>query len=168
MTVWKIVIVSGSGNWKDRGVIYEVLSETQDEIEADGCRMLLRHGGAKGADTMADEWANETNRKYPFSVKVEEYPANWHNCGVSCGGKFNVHKKKNKLNQLYCPTAGIRRNARMIRDGAWRCLVFILDCSPGATNCYNLAKKADIDVRPYRQGRLPADSSDVDNRRSRR
>lgn len=45
--------------------------------------------------------------------------------------------------------AGPERNARMVRMGADLLLAFILDASPGATGCAEMAERAGIPVRRY-------------------
>jgi len=50
--VTRCIVVTGSRRWSDRARLFAVL----DSIErAPGC--VLVHGGAAGADSLADEWA---------------------------------------------------------------------------------------------------------------
>lgn len=174
----RIVIVTGSKDWKDRNVIFEVLDETLNEVESQGFDLEIHVGDAAGADYFTQEWASITNgreflksdrnRNQSGRVKVEVYHARWAHCSSACGAAAGQHMKMNRNGGMYCPSAGMRRNAWMVARGAWRCIAFILDCSSGSTRCSEMADKAGIDVKRLRQGRLPADNSDVDNRRSRR
>lgn len=169
MNARRIVIVTGSKKWKDKKVIFEVLDDTLEELEADGFLMEIHVGDAYGADKIAQEWAAEKNER-PFlvssinrdqigRVKVVVFRARWHQCGSNCGSQFEVHQKTNKRGEKYCPSAGMRRNAWMVQNGGHMCIAFILDCSSGATECADMAERAGIKPRRFRQGRLPADSS---------
>lgn len=158
----KIVVVTGSKKWKDKRVIFEVLDETREELHSMGFGMEIHVGDAPGVDEITKWWAYDNN------IEFEEFEAHWNHCGSSCGSKANVHMKLNRNHELYCPSAGMRRNAWMIARGGYMCLAFILDCSPGSTECAKMAEKAGMKVRRFRQGRLPADSRRVDKTGSSR
>lgn len=171
--IYKIIIVTGSKKWKDRNVIYEVLDETLEELHSQGFGMEIHVGDASGADQITHEWVAEKNggifvksdkfRKITGRVvDIETFNARWNHCSSSCGSKANVHMKLNRNHELYCPSAGMRRNAIMVARGGHLCLAFILDCSSGSTECAKMAEKAGIETIRYRQGRLPADSRRVD------
>ena len=69
------ILVTGSRNYSDQVRICEVL----DEIEPSA----IVHGAARGADSLAGEWAKAN--------QIEEipYPANWAKHGKSAGPKRN-------------------------------------------------------------------------------
>ncbi|MGH3525755.1 MAG: hypothetical protein ACRDQ6_00390 [Pseudonocardiaceae bacterium] len=85
------------------------------------------HGGARGADQLADEVARG------WGWTPEPHPADWARYGRS---------------------AGYRRNAAMVTLGADVCLAFILDGSRGASHTAQLAHTAGIPTRRY-QRRTP-------------
>lgn len=77
-----IVIVTGSRDWSEKAVLRRVLSvlhgNGQDGIE------LLVEGGARGADTMARDWARDNG------VPHETVPADWDRYGRAAGAKRNI------------------------------------------------------------------------------
>jgi hypothetical protein len=65
------VLVCGSRSFNDRARVYRAL---------DGLPVVhLVHGGASGADAIADEWAKE--RRIP----VQAFPARWKEYGAAAG-----------------------------------------------------------------------------------
>jgi hypothetical protein len=114
------VLVTGSRDWDDEGVIYGALDEVLLRCMYVGRAMHLIHGGAAGADSIAHNWARE--------AKVDRvvYEAQWREHGV------------------YNPQAGLARNRLMVEAGADLCLAFIRNGSRGATHCANLAEEAGI------------------------
>lgn len=89
------ILVCGGRNFSDRDLVFDALYKIAPERPPDeygntlpDCTII--HGGAKGADSIADEWAvvNWTG--------LEIYKADW-----------NTHGK----------AAGAIRNRRMLRDG---------------------------------------------------
>lgn len=69
------VLVCGGRDWTD----YETLSSTLDELHEKLKFTLLIHGGALGADYLADIWAK--NRMIP----TKAYPADWKKFGTRAG-----------------------------------------------------------------------------------
>ena len=66
------VLVCGDRNWTDKALIKERLQDlTQVEF--------VMHGGARGADRLAGEAAND------LGFRVDEFPALWHFSGKSAG-----------------------------------------------------------------------------------
>lgn len=65
------VAVIGSRTFNDREKLYQVL----DLFDID----CIISGGARGADTLAEQYANETN------IKTKIYPADWANKGKAAG-----------------------------------------------------------------------------------
>ena len=82
------------------------------------CDTVIIHGGAKGADTVADDWA-VTNFLTP-----EVYHADW-----------GTHKR----------AAGIIRNAEMLRDGKPG-LVIAAKGGNGTAHMVSIAEKAGVPV----------------------
>ena len=118
------ILISGSRDWVDADVIYGAIRDAcrdyRHAVLAGPC--VLVHGGARGADTIADRWA----RKWGWQVEV--HPAVWSTHGRA---------------------AGPIRNAAMVAAGADVCLAFIRNGSRGATGCADLAERAGITTRRY-------------------
>ena len=109
------VLVTGSRYWTHKGMIYNTL----DEIHAKTPITLLIHGCAKGADTIADEWASERG------VEMDLYPARWSEFGR---------------------IAGSLRNQEMIdkHPDTDLCVGFPITTSVGTRDCLRRAEKAGI------------------------
>jgi hypothetical protein len=94
-------------------------------VDADA-RVIGVHGDCRtGADRMFDDYC-----RY-HRVQVERHPAIWRPFGI------------------YNPQAGLLRNREMVDQGAFVCLAFIRNGSPGATHCADLAEAAGIPTRRY-------------------
>ncbi len=70
------VIFCGSRDWIDRDLIATVLSEYREMY---GDSLVVVHGAARGADTLADEEARK------LGIRVEAHPADWNRYGKSAG-----------------------------------------------------------------------------------
>jgi hypothetical protein len=116
----KRILVTGSRTWTDSpalmgAIMYELLYVDEP--------VTIVHGACpKGADVMADEFANLAQ------THVERHPADWDQYGKS---------------------AGFVRNAEMVALGADVCLAFIKDESKGASMTADLAEKAGIRTVRY-------------------
>lgn len=120
------VLVTGSRNWTDYGLIWDHLYE----ILGKHGRFTLVHGDCPtGADNFADTWGYKLG--FDETDNLERHPADW--------------KGPRKRG------AGYARNAEMVKLGADLCLAYILDESDGATHCAELAEKAGIETRYYRR-----------------
>jgi predicted Rossmann-fold nucleotide-binding protein len=83
------LLVCGGRDYQDREAAFSAL----DRVDRKRKVMLVIHGGATGADALADEWAQARGvSRLPFPVTPEE----WHKLGL---------------------VAGPMRNERMIRVG---------------------------------------------------
>lgn len=139
--------VTGSRNWTDEVVISRALTAAAARairvIRVGSTRLVVVHGTAKGADTLADEWVRRWSDSSALQVTAERHPANWaHHHGQ----------------------AGYLRNAAMIRRGAALWLAFLMPCdkpgcdrpqphdSHGATHCAEVAADAGIPLHVYRPG----------------
>lgn len=115
------VLITGSRNWEDERTIW---NELDHFYGIHGSGLVIVHGGCpSGADTIAEAWASEFD-----DVRTEVHPADWERFGRS---------------------AGMRRNAEMVKLGADVCLAFIRDGSPGATGCAWMAEAAGIKVHYF-------------------
>lgn len=80
------VIVCGGRDYRDRNAVFNAL----DRLHAKRGIELVIHGGARGADCLAQQWADERG------IPCRTYQAMW-----------NLHGR----------SAGPRRNQQMIDDG---------------------------------------------------
>ena len=120
------ILITGSRSWTDRDQISFELGRAIGESGAEMRDIVLVHGACpSGADAMAAALA------MACGYRQEAHPADWRPGGV--------------LDR----SAGLRRNAEMVRQGADLCLAFIRDGSRGATHCAGLAEKAGIPVRRF-------------------
>jgi hypothetical protein len=126
------ILVTGSRELDAAGAarVRGVLAMTLDELDMKnlGRRdIVIVHGGARGVDTEAENWAL---RCLPLGsgVTAERYPADW-----------DRHGKR----------AGFIRNEHMVSLGAHVCLAFPRKVSPGTWNCIHQAAGAGILVRIY-------------------
>lgn len=136
--------VTGSRTWTDEVVIARALTAAAAQaVRAGSSRLIVVHGTAKGADTLADEWVRRWSDSSALHVSAERHPANW---------------------AQHHGQAGYRRNEAMIRRGADLWLAFLMPCeksdcdkpqphdSHGATHCAELAADAGIPLHVYRPG----------------
>jgi len=105
------VIVTGGRHYKDRTRLYSIL----DFIHKNAGIELLNHGGAKGADTLADEWAQFRG------VSTCVHHADWKGRG---------------------PGAGPYRNQNMVDHGADFAIAF--PGGKGTKDCVFRIRRANI------------------------
>jgi len=118
------VLVTGSRVWSDSEAIHEALDR---EYERSPSGMIVVHGAARGADTIAWQWAMDMFYQRHL-VKHEAHHADW---------------------DRYQLAAGHVRNAEMVKLGASVCLAFPLGDSRGTRGCMKLAERARIPVINY-------------------
>lgn len=107
------VLVCGGRHYTDREKMYKILYELvwcNDD--------LVIHGNAKGADSLAGEWAR--------AAGIQE---------ISCPANWDTHGK----------SAGYRRNKAML--SLQPDLVLAFPGGPGTANMIKLAKEAGVKVR---------------------
>lgn len=94
------------------------MEKTLDEIE--GVNVVI-HGGAAGADSLADQWA-----RYRFNT-IEEYTADW---------------------EKYGKAAGPTRNRQMLKEGKPDLVIaFLAKDSRGTKDMINVATEAGVPVK---------------------
>lgn len=120
------ILVTGSRNWTDRDAIARALFDALAAYAREAIREMpvLVHGGARGADTIADQVWRE-RMLWAELADPEIHRADW---------------------ERYGRRAGMVRNAEMVNAGATVCLAFPLGDSPGTRGCIRLAEKAGIPV----------------------
>jgi hypothetical protein len=108
------VLVCGGRDYADR----QTLSDTLSRLRAERGISVLIAGGARGADTLAEEWAKASG------VECVVYHADWHKHGRA---------------------AGPIRNKRMLDE--WRpTLVVAFPGGRGTRNCVKQARASGIEV----------------------
>lgn len=113
----RVVIVCGGRDYPDRARVFAALDLAHSKRPI----TLIVHGGAPGADQLADEWAKERR------VWRDVFAADWQTLG---------------------PKAGPERNARMVAAGAHGCVSF--PGGPGTADCRRRCEAAGIPVwRPF-------------------
>lgn len=129
----KRILITGSRNWTDKQAIYLALGQQCANVGD----VVIVHGGARGADTIAASYAEGR-----FRITAEAHPAEWNKpCGTGC-----YHRPRVKGGKPYCPLQGHYRNQRMVDLGADVCLAFPLGESRGTRDCMKRAKRAGIPV----------------------
>lgn len=115
-----VVIVAGSRSFSDRSLMYKKLDyylQNQDKV-------LIVHGGAKGADKCAAMYAKDRN------IKTKVFLPNW---------------------DKYGKKAGILRNIEMLEYASQfqnrGCVVFWDGKSKGTKNDIELSKKYNVPLR---------------------
>lgn len=119
------ILITGSRSWNDPGTIESAISLYM--VVHGNIPYTVIHGGANGADMMAD-YAAEVLRAAGWDVAVEEHLADW-----------DAHGR----------AAGVLRNQAMVDMGADIVLAFIRNASPGATHCLKSARDAGLDTQVY-------------------
>lgn len=133
------ILVTGSRSWSDADALADVLLDTWHDATQNGhTGIVIIHGTADGADTLADLWARGNG------LDVESHPADWDHCAENCPPG---HRKPRARGGDYCPTAGHRRNQRMLDAGADLVVGFQRDGSRGTADCLRRAKAAGLPVR---------------------
>lgn len=95
---------------------------------------VLIHGGAKGADLIAGNWAFDK----AGMPKPEEYRAAWNDLSVP-DAVIKEHKHGPNAGKKYDARAGIRRNQRMIDEGKPDLVVAF----PGGTGTADMIERAE-------------------------
>lgn len=132
------VLVTGSRNWSDRETIRRALAEIADMYPHnwDDNGIVLVHGGC-----------NLRRGGHPTTPEPRGADAIAHVLWRSWGLHSEMHKAEWAVHGR---AAGPIRNKLMVDLGADICLAFILDESPGATDCARRAREAGIPVHEYR------------------
>lgn len=100
------VCVCGGRDYTDKAKATEALNKMRSQTPP-WVDMVVIHGNAKGADTLAKEWAIENN------IKHESYNADWEKHGNSAGPIRNKRMLDSGLNLLVAFPGG-RGTAHMV------------------------------------------------------
>jgi hypothetical protein len=123
-----VILITGSRTFKDPKPIKEKLQEYVDKYGARD--IILRHGAAKGADTLAARVARNFGIKYMQDRSIEFYGLDWNKDGLN---------------------AGNLRNERMLDEDPKPDIVLAFpdENSKGTWNCIEAAKVRNIEVVIY-------------------
>lgn len=117
------ILVTGSRDWTNGTRIRKaILMAALEERVTTRSQITVVHGGARGADQMAETIARG------LGMQTERHPADW---------------------EKYGRRAGFIRNDEMVKLGADVCLAFIKNQSKGATMCSRLAEEAGMRTVRY-------------------
>lgn len=147
------ILITGSRSWTDKRAVGQaigwVIGEHAPHLIVPGehdphllwDQVTVVHGGARGADAIADRIARA------WGMRVEDYPVtrqDWEACAPECKPG---HRRKRPDGTTFCPSAGNRRNQRMVDLGADLCLGFPKDAGwSGTRDCMTKAAAAGIRV----------------------
>lgn len=144
------VLVTGSRDFRDRVLVRQVLVAVQGELGVPSGEIVIVHGAqgtvgrdarvVKGLDLLAAEAATG------LGMLTDPHPAVWDVCGPRCRP---AHRRSKRGGGTYCPTAGFRRNQKMVDVHGpeyYCCLGFPLGPSHGTRDCMRRAATAGIRV----------------------
>jgi hypothetical protein len=138
------ILITGSRDWRDKRAIADALrwAITTRQPRPTKHQVTIVHGAARGADTLAGEIAAS------WGVHVEDYPVTRADWDAPCTPQCQPgHRRARRDGSTFCPSAGNRRNQRMVDLGADVCLGFPKDAEwSGTRDCMSRAAKAGIRV----------------------
>lgn len=103
-----VIIVCGGRSYSDQIKVFETLSDLERNFEEPLC---VRHGGATGADQLADQWARIHQRS------VEPVLAQWNKYGRGAGPRRNYRMlTMEPLPRLIVAFPGGRGTADMVKQ----------------------------------------------------
>lgn len=100
------VLVCGGRDFRD----FEFLSKTLNAVIAGKEIDVVLHGGARGADTMADNWARR------LGLRVKVFPAAWKQYGNAAGPKRNQEMLDYGKPDLVVAFPGGKGTANMVKQ----------------------------------------------------
>lgn len=145
------LLVTGSRSGPARAFVWQTLDELASEIGYAGL-VVVDGECPTGTDLHTKLWCRARRH---LGVVHEPHPANWDSCAWDCPSRPHRRWKHPSdrhhpgILPDYCPAAGPRRNALLVRLGADRCLGLPVGASYGTRNCMRLAREAGIPVRVY-------------------
>lgn len=119
------VLVCGSRDFSDRSLVDAKLDEVRARLG--GVRMRVISGAARGADTLASQWAARRG------VPCDEYPADWDRYGKSAGYRRNERMlAEGRPHLVVAFPQGESRGTRMMMDIAAKAKVAVEEIDPVA------------------------------------
>lgn len=98
------ILICGGRDFEDRDVFYKAMLDFMYDKN-----VSIIHGAAKGADTLAADWARA------FGHQAESYPANWDKYGKRAGYIRNVQMLNEGKPDLVIAFPGGKGTAMMIK-----------------------------------------------------
>lgn len=133
------ILITGSRSWTDAQLLADTLLDVWHDATQNGHdSIVIIHGTADGADTLAGLWAEGQG------LDVETHPADWVTCAPDCPPG---HRRTRARGGEYCPTAGHRRNQKMLDADADLVVGFQRDNSRGTADCLRRARAAGLPTR---------------------
>jgi hypothetical protein len=143
-----IVLVTGSRQFTDQQRLDQALNAAWNQALARGFTdLVVVHGGARGADKLADSWAR---RRQNRGVSSRCFRADWDG---PCTAECKPGHRRPKRGGTYCPAEGNRRNQRMVEHvlgvgvpGGVLALAFFVEGLPcdGTRDCLRRVKAAGL------------------------
>ena len=94
------VAITGGRDFRNQARVDEVLDALHDATPFD----ILIHGDARGADTLAADWARRRQ------IPIDPYPAKWDDIDATNA----VIRRQRRSGSFYNAAAGTQRNIRML------------------------------------------------------
>jgi hypothetical protein len=150
------IIVAGSRDWSDPGVVAQALELCAHAARDRGERLTVMHGHTKadrvtgyGAEGYADVWTMQAAQTPGSGVDWPiRFPAQWMGpCRRMCN---NGHRRPDPGGWDTCPSAAYYRTDDMIARGADLLLAFIARDDRGPLYCIRLAVAKGIDHQTFR------------------
>ena len=104
------VLVCGGRDFNDAEKLVEKLDLLREEHEAKGNRVVVIHGDAKGADYLANSWAEF------HKLKIKKFPANWKKFGKAAGHIRNAQMLEESSPDVVVAFPGGRGTQNMIQQ----------------------------------------------------
>jgi len=125
-------IIAGDRNIVNKAILEKAIKKSGFTITE------VVSGGARGADTLGEEWAKENG------IPVKEFPADWNNLAVK-----GAVIKTNAWGKQYNAAAGTFRNKQMADYADALIAIQTNGKTPGTQNMIKLAKENELEVFVY-------------------
>jgi hypothetical protein len=104
------VLVCGGRDYRDREAVAVALAPYKPAGASEASEHIIIHGGAPGADTLADEWCDV------FGVRKRVFRADWNKHGRAAGPIRNRRMLEEGKPDLVLAFPGGRGTADMVRQ----------------------------------------------------
>jgi hypothetical protein len=104
------VLVCGGRDFDDAEKLVDKLDTIKKESTPDGKKFVLIHGDARGADYLANSWAEF------HKLKIKKFPANWKKFGKAAGHIRNAQMLEEGSPDLVVAFPGGRGTENMIQQ----------------------------------------------------
>jgi hypothetical protein len=130
------VIICGARDIEDYDLIEKAVEESGFKITE------VISGGAKGADSLGEQWAKKNK------VKINLKKAEWDNLELPGGEIRERYNQWKKCNERYVWNAGFLRNTDMVKE-ADACIAIQVEDTNGTQDTIKKAKEKGIPVFIY-------------------